>query len=237
MRRTAFGARMRVASSVAPGLGRVVDRDRLAGEQQRAVEVLLDERLAAEPLRESLRRVLGPSASRASPRCASARPRRRPRPRAGRPRRRATPAAAGWSAGARRLPLGRPLGVDERALELVQLQRVLVAPVERSREARTRDRARLRRGPPASHSRAARRCSCRRRPSASSSIQSRRRGHSRSSASWATSTTPSPTVTRRCRRASRARPRPRRRGPGRAPRAAHAGGRRHRPRPRRRGAA
>ena len=37
---------------VAAGLRRVVDRDRLAGEQERAVEVLLDERLRAEALGE-----------------------------------------------------------------------------------------------------------------------------------------------------------------------------------------
>ncbi len=37
---------------VAAGLGRVVDRDRLAGEQERTVEILLDERLGAEALGE-----------------------------------------------------------------------------------------------------------------------------------------------------------------------------------------
>jgi hypothetical protein len=37
---------------VAAGLGRVVDRDRLASEQERKVEVILDERLGAQALRE-----------------------------------------------------------------------------------------------------------------------------------------------------------------------------------------
>ena len=37
---------------IAPGLRRAVDRDRLAGEQERAVEVILDERLGAEALGE-----------------------------------------------------------------------------------------------------------------------------------------------------------------------------------------
>ena len=40
---------------VAAGLQSVVDRDRLAGEEQREVEVVLDERLGAEPLRELCR--------------------------------------------------------------------------------------------------------------------------------------------------------------------------------------
>ena len=37
---------------VAPGLRRVIDRDRLAGEEERAAEVVLDERLRAEALGE-----------------------------------------------------------------------------------------------------------------------------------------------------------------------------------------
>ena len=41
-----------VGEQVAAGLRRVVDRDRLAGEQEREVEVLLDERLRAEALGE-----------------------------------------------------------------------------------------------------------------------------------------------------------------------------------------
>ena len=41
---------------IAPGLRRTVDRDRLTGEQERAVEVILDERLGAEALGE-LRRL------------------------------------------------------------------------------------------------------------------------------------------------------------------------------------
>ena len=55
MSRTARGAQ-EVGEQGAAGLGRVVDRHRLTGEQQRAVEVLLDERLGAEPLRD-LRRL------------------------------------------------------------------------------------------------------------------------------------------------------------------------------------
>ena len=45
-----LGRAQEVGEEVAAGLGRVVDRDRLAREQERAVEVLLDERLGAEAL-------------------------------------------------------------------------------------------------------------------------------------------------------------------------------------------
>ena len=48
----AAGRRRSVGEQVAAGLRRVVDRDRLAGEQEREVEVLLDERLGAEALDE-----------------------------------------------------------------------------------------------------------------------------------------------------------------------------------------
>ena len=48
----AAGLLRSVGEQVAAGLRRVVDRDRLAGEQEREVEVLLDERLGAEALDE-----------------------------------------------------------------------------------------------------------------------------------------------------------------------------------------
>ena len=48
----ARGCAQKVGEQVAAGLRRVVDRDRLAGEQERTVEVLLDERLGAEALGE-----------------------------------------------------------------------------------------------------------------------------------------------------------------------------------------
>ena len=48
----AVGDAQEVGEQVAAGLRRVVDRDRLAGEQEREVEVLLDERLGAEALGE-----------------------------------------------------------------------------------------------------------------------------------------------------------------------------------------
>ena len=49
------GAAPECGEQVAAGLRRVVDRDRLAGEQEREVEVVLDERLGAEALDELCR--------------------------------------------------------------------------------------------------------------------------------------------------------------------------------------
>ena len=46
------GAASECGEQVPAGLRRVVDRDRLAGEQKREVEVLLDERLGAQALDE-----------------------------------------------------------------------------------------------------------------------------------------------------------------------------------------
>ena len=88
------GAAPECREQVAAGLRRVVDRDRLAGEQEREVEVLLDERLGAEALDELGRlRVAGFTALDERRRSR----RRRPPPARPRPRR-AGRAGAGWCA-------------------------------------------------------------------------------------------------------------------------------------------
>ncbi len=79
---------------VAAGLRRVVDRDRLAGEQEREVEVLLDERLGAEALDE-LGRLRVARLTALDERRRSRR--RRPPPARPRPRR-AGRAGGGWCA-------------------------------------------------------------------------------------------------------------------------------------------
>ena len=117
---------------VAAGLGRVVDRDRLAGEQEREVEVLLDERLRAEALGELGRLGVARLAALDDGEDAAGDGRGEQDGDAG--EQRAEPPVR--APGALRLSFGglAALG-DERALELVQLERVVGAPVERGGEA------------------------------------------------------------------------------------------------------
>ena len=103
---TAAGAAQEVGEQVAAGLRRVVDRDRLAGEQEREVEVLLDERLGAEALGELGRLRVARLAALDERRRSR---RRRPPPARPRPRR-AAPAGAGWYAGRASSPAPRPRG-------------------------------------------------------------------------------------------------------------------------------
>src|SRR5262245_47464415 len=122
-----------ILEQVDAALRRVVDRNRLAAEQEREVEVVLDERPRAEALREPRRFGVARLAAldqREDPACRSGDEQRRD---AGQQDAKATVRAPGLPGLLlRRIPA---LG-HEIALELVQLQRVIGAPVERSGEAR-----------------------------------------------------------------------------------------------------
>ena len=122
---------LEVGEQVAAGLRRVVDRDRLAGEQEREVEVLLDERLSAEALGE-----LG----RFGVACLAALddgedPSGDGRDEQDRDSREQHAKAPVRASGALRLLLGglAALG-DELPLELVEVERVIGGPVERGGE-------------------------------------------------------------------------------------------------------
>ena len=101
------GAAQQRAEQVAARARRVVERDALAGEQQRAVELVVDQRPGAEPLRLGGGRLVG-----ARSRAAAARSRRRPR--------RATssaltPARTARSRRCERFAAARALGEERRA--------------------------------------------------------------------------------------------------------------------------
>ena len=121
------GAAPKRREQVAAGLRRVVDRDRLAGEQEREVEVLLDERLGAEALDELSRlRVSGFTALDGGEDPAGDGGRQQDRD-AGEQRAQA-PVGAPDAFG---LLLGRLAALgDELALELVDVERVIGGPVE-----------------------------------------------------------------------------------------------------------
>ena len=167
---------------VAARLQRVVERDALARQQQRAVEVVLDERLRAEALRRR--------------RCAPRRARSRVgRGRARPPRPSSTSSAATPASRARRRRLVRralrdlalalaAAVVDERALDRVELAGVLGAPVERRGQPRAAvELARIAPAARPTPARPRRGGGARGGPRTSSSSQPRSRGHSRSSAS------------------------------------------------------
>ena len=118
---------------VAAGLRRVVDRDRLAGEQEREVEVLLDERLGAEALGELGRLGVARLAALRQREDAAGDGGREQDGDAGEQDAQAPVRAAG----ALRLLLGGVAALGhELALELVELEGVVGAPVERGGEAR-----------------------------------------------------------------------------------------------------
>ena len=127
----AAGARRRDANREPRVCGAVVDRDRLTGEEEREVEVLLDERLGAEALGE-LGRLRVARLAALDEREDAAHDSRRKQDGDAREQVRA---AAGSCAGPASSPLGRLAARgDELALELVQLERVVGAPVERGGE-------------------------------------------------------------------------------------------------------
>ncbi len=126
------GAAPERGEQVAAGLRRVVDRDRLAGEQEREVEVLLDERLRAEALDELGRlRVAGFTALDGGEDPAGDGRRQQHRD----PDEQAAQAPVG-APDALGLLLGRLAALgDELALELVDVERVIGGPVEGGSEA------------------------------------------------------------------------------------------------------
>ena len=156
----------------------VVERDALAGEQQRAVEVVLGERARAEPL--------GVGGGRLLARAAALLERDEPGD-DGEHEQRGDAGEHGAQAAlrARRPPRGSRRGTPARARRArgrgPPTSRARRRAARRGRARRGRARARPTRAPRSP------RWWCSRRPSASSSSQPRSRGHSRSSASWATS--------------------------------------------------
>ena len=117
---------------IAPGLRRTVDRDRLTGEQERAVEVILDERLGAEALGE-LRGLRVARLAALVDREHPARDRRRQQD--GDPGEQDAKAPVRAPSPLRLLLRGLAALGDELALELVDVECVIGSPVECGSEA------------------------------------------------------------------------------------------------------
>ena len=125
------GAAPEGGEQVAAGLRRVVDRDRLAGQQEREVEVLLDERLGTEALGELGRLRVARLAALGD----GEDPARDGRDEQDRDADEQAAEAPVGAPDALRLLLRRLAALgDELALELVDVERVVSGPVERGRE-------------------------------------------------------------------------------------------------------
>ena len=176
------------AEQVAARSRRVVERHALAGQQQRAIELVVEQRAGAESLGLGRGRLVArvPALLERD----GARDHREHQQRADAGEDRSQPPLRALARG--------PALSEERPLGRVEVGVVVGGPLERRRQARAAvELAGVAAACLPLACGGLRRCWCTRRPSASSSSHPRRRGHSRSSASCATSTLPSPIVTSR----------------------------------------